>query len=89
MFEHDSIADTRWLSRGKVTRSIKNNWESLKTYFSSLKLSNFTPSAAHDLKLIAKYLQSDANYLYLTFLSPVIDQFERANRLFQTSSAGT
>lgn len=77
------LSGTRWLARSNSVKRILDQWSSLKLHFEI--------AASSCDKYISRELHSmycdDANELYLTFLRPVLADFERLNLLFQKEEA--
>ena len=77
-----TYAITRWLVRGKVLANILTNWWTLVAYFEA-----FLPVAANDIRYkareILKLLKHPGNHLMFTFLTPIVQEFERVNAAFQ------
>ena len=73
---------TRWLVRGKVTSNILSNWWILSAYFNA-----FLPVASSEnrykVRQIVTLLNNKGNFLMFTFLTPIIQEFERVNSAFQ------
>ena len=77
-----SLSATRWLARGASVKRILEQWCSLKTHF-QMASSTCDKYAAGEL---AGMYRDPSNELYLTFLKPILCDFERVN-LFQQESA--
>ena len=80
------FAQTRWLCRGKVISSILANWEELKAYFSGAEAMS-DQNCKYKARLILEMLNDHVNYLYFTFLAPIVTEFERVNSFFQATNA--
>ena len=76
-------AATRWLARSASVKRILEQWCSLKTHF-QMASSTCDKYAAREL---AGMYRDPSNELYLTFLKPILCDFERVNLLFQQESA--
>ena len=77
---------TRWLVRGRLIRNLLQNWSTLKEYFGALSTSAGMDSRGK-ARMICEMLSDDTNHLYLMFLSPIVDDFEKTNIFFQASKA--
>lgn len=77
------LSGTRWLARSNSVKRILNQWSSLKTHF-QITASSCDKYVSRELH--AMY-SDHANELYLTFLRPVLNDFERMNLLFQKEEA--
>ena len=78
-----SLSATRWLARSASVKRILEQWCSLKTHF-QMASSTCDKYAAREL---AGMYRDPSNELYLTFLKPILCDFERVNLLFQQESA--
>ncbi len=78
------FSQTLWLARGKVLYNLKVNWEELKAYF-MCALENAGSDVRYKLRTILQELNNERNLMYVIFLVPVIQEFERVNSKFQTS----
>ncbi len=77
---------TRWLVRGKLIKNLLVNWSTLLDYFSNVQRS-LGPDVRYKARTISEMLHDDTNYLYFVFLSPIVDEFEKANLYFQATKA--
>ncbi|GFR05076.1 DUF4371 domain-containing protein [Trichonephila clavata] len=77
------IADCRWLARSNCIKRILKNWDSLKLHF-QLASSVCDKYLAREL---CRMYSDPVNELYLTFVLPVLAEFERINLLFQSNHA--
>ena len=75
---------TRWLVRGKLLYSILVSWEELKTYFSIAEI-EADASRSYKAHLIAEMMKDNVNKLYFHFITPIVNEFERINALFQAT----
>ena len=76
--------ETRFLVRGKVLKNILKNWESLLVYFEAVK--NQVPMETKvEVNKILEILKDKTKYILLTFLVPIIEEFEKLNKKFQVS----
>lgn len=76
-------SNTRWLVKGKCIFNIQTQWYELKAYFSviSEKEKNYHARSIHEI------ICDERNYLYLTFVLPIIQDFESVNASFQATDA--
>lgn len=76
-------SSTRWLVKGKCIFVILSQWEELKSYFNLVadKERNF------HARIIFDMLSDERNFLYLHFILPIIQDFERVNAAFQATNA--
>ena len=81
------ISSTRWLVRGKVLYNILVNWEELSAYFTTVQCSkNVRRDVRYKAKLIKEILLDRVNYLYFVFATPLVQEFEKVNALFQCTN---
>ena len=73
---------TRWLVRGKILYNLLVNWSELKAYFTKVEV-NATASVRLKIRLILEMLNDQAVYLYFVFITPIVQEFERMNAMFQ------
>ena len=73
---------TRWLVKGKCIFSILSQWHELKAYFSVIgdKEKNY------HARVLNEMLADHRNFLYLTFVLPIIQDFEKVNAAFQSTN---
>ena len=82
------LSATRWLMRGKVIFAILTNWEELKAYFLCTENAQIFNSDQHyRARAIKNMLHDPTNFLYFTFVGPVVSEFEQVNAFFQATSA--
>ena len=82
------LSATRWLVRGKVIFAILTNWEELKAYFLCTENAQTLNSDQHyRARAIKDMLHDPTNFLYFTFVGPVVSEFEQVNAFFQATSA--
>jgi hypothetical protein len=62
------------------------NWEELKTYFTSAELAQSQFYTKFKARLLKKMLSDHKNYLLFEFATPIVQEFERLNSLFQQTS---
>nr|XP_042909175.1 uncharacterized protein LOC122271550 [Parasteatoda tepidariorum] len=77
------LSPTRWLARSSSIKRIMHQWDALELHFKMVS-SNCDKYYARELS--AMY-SDPVNKLYLTFLLPVLTEFERVNLLFQKDMA--
>lgn len=77
--------ETRFLSRSPAIERIRHNLPVLQGYFNSLEevKPSLDPISNYDANWIASMLNDKSVMLYLTFLSPVLQEFEKVNASFQ------
>jgi hypothetical protein len=78
---------TWWLVHGKVMFNILMNWEELKAYFTSAELAQSQFDTKSKARLLEEMLSDNKNYLFFEFATPVVQEFERLNSLFQQTKA--
>ncbi|GFN86937.1 Zinc finger protein [Plakobranchus ocellatus] len=74
---------TRWLVRGKVLYSILTHWEEFKAYFACTELAQSRADARYKARMIKEMLNDKNNFLHVVFATPIVQEFERVNALFQ------
>jgi len=80
------MSQTRWLVRGKVLYNILVNWEELVGYFIIAEIESQSDSRFR-ARLLKEMLQDRIHRLLFEFATPVVQEFERVNAMFQTNSA--
>jgi len=80
------MSTTRWLVRGNVLNNLLLNWEELKAYFASAEQIGGA-DARYKARMIRSMLFDNVNYLYMTFLAPIVSEFDRVNSTFQAPKA--
>ena len=78
---------TRWLVCGKVMFKILMNWEELKAYFVTCETVETKFDVKYKARLLKEILFDYKNFLYFHFCTPIVQEFERFNSLFQKSKA--
>jgi len=63
------------------------NWEELKVYFTSEERVQSQFDNKFKARLLKKMLSDYKNYLFFEFATPVVQEFERMNSLFQQTKA--
>ena len=82
------LSATRWLMRGNVIFDILTNWEELKAYFlCTEKAQTLNSDQRYRARVIKDMLHDQNNFLYFTFVRPVVSEFEQVNAFFQATSA--
>nr|XP_047133017.1 uncharacterized protein LOC124811456 [Hydra vulgaris] len=76
---------TGWLVRGKCFYNLLVNWQELKAFFICAEM-NANSEVRYKISSISKMFQDSTLYLYVVLLTPVIQEFERRNSLFQGSN---
>lgn len=79
------FSKTRWLVRGKVLYNILVNWDNLTAYF-DLSVKNAPAAQRYKMREILNMLKDEKNRLYFTFLTPIVQEFESLNSMFQASN---
>ena len=79
----EKASSTRWLVRGKVLFNILTNWEELKAYFTCCEQAQCRPDARYKARMIKEMLCDNKNYPYFVFSTPIVQEFEKQNSLFQ------
>jgi hypothetical protein len=77
---------TRWLVRGKLIKNLLLNWSMLKSYY-GVVAQVAEQKIKHKAKVLHEILSDGINFLYMTFLSPIVKEFDQANIFFQSSHA--
>ena len=73
--------------KGKVLYNILVNWEKLSAYFTTVQCSkNVRGDVRYKAKLIKEILLDRVNYLYFVFATPLVQEFEKVNALFQCTN---
>jgi len=67
--------------------NILMNWEELKAYFISAALAQSQFDTKFKGRLLKEMLSDYKNYLFFEFATPVVQEFERLNSLFQQTKA--
>lgn len=80
------MSTTRWLVRGNVLNNLLLNWEELKAYFASAEQIGGA-DARYKARMIRSMPFDNVNYLYMTFLAPIVSEFDRVNSTFQAPKA--
>lgn len=75
------LSNTRWLVRANVVKTILNQWLELKTHFN-----NICNEKCYMARMLAEMYNDNQNYLYYTFLLPVLTSVNRVNLLFQSDN---
>lgn len=74
---------TRWLVKGKCIFSILSQWDELSAYFSVIN----DKDRNYHARVLRDMLADRRNFLYLTFVLPIIQDFEKVNAAFQATNA--
>lgn len=74
---------TRWLVKGKCIFSILSQWHELTAYFSVIN----DKDKNYHARILKEMLADRRNFLYLTFVLPIIQDFEKVNAAFQATNA--
>ena len=81
------VSSTRWLVKGKVLYNVLVNWEELLAYFTAVQSCRAVRGdVRYKSRLIKEMLQDRVNYLYFVFATPLVQEFERVNALFQCTN---
>ena len=74
--------------RRKVIFAILTNWEELKAYFLCTEnTQTLNSDQRYRARAIKDMLHDPTNFLYFTFVGPVVSEFEQVNAFFQETSA--
>ncbi|KAG0415102.1 hypothetical protein HPB47_007741 [Ixodes persulcatus] len=76
------LSGTRWLSIAGIIRTVLVQWVELKTHFEFAKITE----RCYTANVLSDMFNDDPNLLLLKFLSPIIDEFDRMNKVFQTEN---
>jgi hypothetical protein len=63
--------------------NILMNWKELKAYFTSAELAQSQFDTKFKARLVKEMLSDYQNYLIFEFATPIVQEFERMNSLFQ------
>ena len=78
--------ETRWLARGQVMRCIYTNWDTLLAYFTSIS-KQVPQEQRYKIAKLCEVFNDRSIYCLLAFLLPIIEQFEKLNKMFQVKSS--
>ena len=67
--------------------NILMNWEELKACFTSVALAQSQFDTKFKARLLKEMLSDYKNYLFFEFTTPVVQEFDRLNILFQQTKA--
>ena len=73
---------TRWLVKGKCIFSILTQWDELTAYFSVIN----DKDKNYHARVLCEMFADRRNFLYFTFVLPIIQDFEKVNAAFQASN---
>ncbi|QQP52716.1 Uncharacterized protein FKW44_004950, partial [Caligus rogercresseyi] len=76
------MSSTRWLSIHDCCARILSQWDELKLHFQLSKDSQ----RSYDAEILFQMYSDPANKLYIQFLMPFLQEFNRINKLFQQDS---
>ena len=76
------LSNTRWLSMYKCCERVLAQWDELKLHFGLCK----SMERCYDAELLSDMYENCINKLYLEFLTPILQDFNRVNKLFQLES---
>jgi len=76
------LSNTRWLLLYKCCERVLGQWDELKLYFDLSKVSD----RCYDAEILSNMYADPVNKLYLQFLTPVLQKFNKINKLFQLGS---
>ena len=80
------LSATRWLVRGKVIFAIWTNWEELKAYFLCTEnAQTLNSDQRYRARAIKDMFHDPTNFMYFTFVGPVVSEFEQVNAFFQAT----
>lgn len=76
------MSNTRWLSVAAAVSRVLEQWNELKLHFEIAQSTErcYTARLLHDM------FQDEKNYLYMVFVKPIVIEFDRVNRLFQSEN---
>ena len=75
---------TCWLAKGKVLYNIITQWSVLTAYFDVME-QGASSKDRYRFRELKMMLKDDANLLYFTFLTPLVQEMESLNSKFQTA----
>lgn len=80
--EFVKLSDTRWLVQYFVVNNLLEHWLELQTHFHAV----IAKEKCYTARLLDQMLSDNVNFLYLTFLRPILYEVNRLNKIFQTDS---
>ncbi|XP_071485289.1 zinc finger protein 862-like [Diadema setosum] len=80
------MSTTRWLVRGELIRRIWEHWDPLKNYF-QMAMNEGTQDVRYRARMLFHMFDDKSNFLYFTFLAPVVENLDRLNQKFQAENA--
>ncbi len=80
------LSQTRWLVRGKVLNKLLVNWHELVAYFTCVE-QNCQSRHRYKVRQLKEMLMDPANFWYVHFALPVVNEFEHVNSFFQSNDA--
>ncbi|XP_064488440.1 uncharacterized protein LOC135400538 [Ornithodoros turicata] len=76
------MSATRWLSIAGALRTILTQWLELKTFFNAAK----AEERCYTARLLSDMYNDEVNLLFIKFVSPIVDEFERINKAFEAEN---
>lgn len=73
------VCATRWLSIAGALRAVLEQWLELKTHFNVVKRTE----QCYLARMLSEMFNDEQNFLYVQFLSPIVNEFDRINKIFQ------
>ena len=83
----EKSSSTRWLICGKIMYNVLVNWKELEAYFAYEESALSNSNAKYKAKLLKEMLLDYKNYLFFQFVTPMVQEFERLNSLFQQTKS--
>lgn len=74
---------TRWLSIESAVARIHTQWLELKTHFNLAKLNE----RCYTAEMLHAMYSDDVNYVFISFLYPILTNVNRVNKLFESKDA--
>ena len=75
-------SQTRWLSISKAIDRIHEQWLELKTHFEITKVEE----RCYNSEVLHSMFSDARNYVYLSFLRPILEDVSRTNKLFESET---
>jgi hypothetical protein len=83
----ENLSFNRYFVHGKAMLKIFMNWKGLNAYFTSDELAQSQCNTKFKARFLKEMLSDYKNYLFFEFATPVVQEFEILNSLFQQTKA--